>query len=217
VLQQTTAQRTANTKGSVIVESSGILISQNIRTATGDTCGGAVTTTELESSVTSGKDLGIADPTPVSVILNGPIASGDLLANHAQTSGGSSKSYSQAPSPRGSYVIPVSPSSPAPGVYNKNNQVTVFVIIHFHCNITVLIAIILLHVNFLFLLRLLVKRTLLQVGSLFLHPVFLLVNLFFFTNHDIYTIPVFLVRCFNSDVSSYGISKTGIELTLFTL
>ncbi|CAB3988869.1 Hypothetical predicted protein [Paramuricea clavata] len=123
VSQHATAQRTPNAKGIAMMESSGIPTSQNVRISTGDTCSGAVTTTELESSLTLGKNLGIADPTTVSVILNGPIASGDLLANHVQTAVGSSKSYSQAPSPRASYVIPTSPSSPAPGVYSKNNQV----------------------------------------------------------------------------------------------
>ena len=126
VSQHAPAQRTPNTKEIAMMESSSIPTSQNVRISTGDTCGGAVTTTELESSLTLGKNLGIADPTTVSVILNGPIASGDLLANHVQTSGGSSKSYSQAPSPRASYVIPTSPSSPAPGVYSKNNQVKFF-------------------------------------------------------------------------------------------
>ena len=122
--QQTAIQRTSSNKvNAKQADSSAIQTSQNVRISTGDTCVGTVTTTELESSLTLGKDLGMADPATVSVILNGPLASGDLLANHVQSSGGAGKSYSQAPSPRGSYVIPVSPSSPAPGVYNKHNQV----------------------------------------------------------------------------------------------
>ena len=127
--QQTAIQRTLSTKGNAMTELSNIPTSQNVRIPTGDPCAGTVTTTELESSLTLGKDLGIADPATVSVILNGPIASGDLLANHVQTSGGAGKSYSQAPSPRGSYVIPVSPSSPAPSVYNKHNQVKFCVVV----------------------------------------------------------------------------------------
>jgi hypothetical protein len=126
VSQQTATQRTCTSKGNAMNESPSILTSQNIRAVTGDTCGGTVTTTELESSLTLGKDLGIADPTTVSVILNGPITSGDLLANRTQTSAGSTKNCSQVPSPRGSYVIPASPSSPASVVYSKNNQVKIF-------------------------------------------------------------------------------------------
>ena len=112
-----------------MMESPSILTSQNIRAPTGDTCAGAITTTEMDSSLTLGKDLSITDPTTVSVILNGPITSADLLVNHTQTSGGSSKNCSQAPSPRSSYVIPVSPSSPASAVYSKNNQVQIFLLL----------------------------------------------------------------------------------------
>lgn len=121
--QQATTQRPSNSKGVALVKESYSLTNSNVRISTVDTCG-VVTTTELESSLNLGKDFGIVDPSAVSVILNGPIGSGDLLTNHVKNSVGSSKSFPQAPSPRGSYVIPVSPSSPAPGVYSKNSQVS---------------------------------------------------------------------------------------------
>ena len=101
-----------------MAESPGIPTSQNVRISTASTGVGGVTTPGLESTLTLGKDLGIADPSAVSVILNGPIGSGDLLANHAQ--GGGSKNCTQVPSPRGSYVVPASSS---PSVVYSNNQV----------------------------------------------------------------------------------------------
>lgn len=116
---QNLSQRATNVKGNVISASPSAPTSQNVV----DTLGGTVTTTELQSSLTLGNDLGIADPAAVSVILNGPLPSGDLLANHL---GGSTKVYSQAPSPRGSHVIPPSPSPPASVVYNKSSQVKFF-------------------------------------------------------------------------------------------
>ncbi|XP_028398035.1 ataxin-7-like isoform X2 [Dendronephthya gigantea] len=120
VSQHTTAQRSSSVQGNIISDTSGLSNSQNVRVPTGESSG-AVNTTEMESSLTLGKNLGIADPASVSVILNGPITTGDLLSNHVQTS--SAKGFSQVPSPRGSYVIPASPSSPASGVYCKTNQV----------------------------------------------------------------------------------------------
>lgn len=125
-IQQTTAQRSSIIQGNVIADSSGLPNSQNVRVSTGESSN-AVTTTEMESSLNLGKTLGISDPATVSVILNGPITTGDLLTNHVQTS--SAKGFSQAPSPRGSYVIPASPSSPASGVYCKTNQVCRYCVI----------------------------------------------------------------------------------------
>lgn len=114
-----TNQRLTNIKGKSISDpSSDACIAQTIGTR------------DLESSLNLCKDLGIMD-TATAVILNGPLASGDLLTNHVQTSGlavassGSGvKNIAPAPSPRTSYIVPVTHSSPAPAAYHKNGQVS---------------------------------------------------------------------------------------------
>ena len=121
----TTNQRLTSIKGKSISDSSD---------PSSDACSAQVAqsigTRDLESSLNLCKDLGIVD-TATAVILNGPIVSGDLLTNHVQTSGlavGSSgsvvKNIAPAPSPRTSYIVPVTHSSAAPAAYHKNGHVS---------------------------------------------------------------------------------------------